>query len=238
MAESSAKKWLPSFGRRIGRSLKPHRKKLLQRALPQWECPLPEPQQGRAFDAPALFGNHNPLWLEIGFGAGEHLEHLAKHYPAINFIGAEPFMNGVVRLLSAIEKQSITNIRILPDDVRLLLESLPDASLDRVDILFPDPWRKSRHYKRRLIQTAFLDMLARVMKPHATLWLATDHEDYSVWMLEQLLPHPAFIWQAGDVDGWHLPPEDWHQTRYESKGVEAGRPPVYLHFSRAEGALQ
>ncbi len=138
----------------------------------------------------------NPLWLEIGFGAGEHLAHQAALYPEVGIIGCEPFINGIATLLALVPPPQggapPNNIRIFNGDARLLIEKLPDASLEKVFILYPDPWPKARHHKRRLISKEFLNNLACVMKPGAELRLATDHGDYCTWMLERLLTHGGY----------------------------------------------
>lgn len=172
----------------------------------------------------------HPLWLEIGFGGGEHLAHQAALNPNVSIIGCEPYINGIGDLLKAISAQKLSNIRVHGDDARPLIESLPDACLEKVFILYPDPWPKVRHHKRRLVSTELLDDLARVMKPGAELRLATDHADYCTWMLERLLIHPDFTWTAKDCDDWLKPWADWIPTRYEQKGL-AGKP-TYLTFLR------
>lgn len=177
----------------------------------------------------------NPLWLEIGFGGGEHLAHQAMLHPNTAIIGCEPYINGIGDLLKKIEAEKLENIRVFTEDARLLIEKLPGACLDKVFILYPDPWPKARHHKRRLIAGPFLDMLARVMKPGATLQLATDWADYATWMLEQLLPHPSFAWTAKTCDDWLNPPADWLSTRYEQKALREKRTPTYLSFLRLDG---
>ena len=172
----------------------------------------------------------NPLWLEIGFGGGEHLAHQASLNPGVGIIGCEPYINGIAGLLKHIDDEKLSNIRVFTEDARLLIEQLPDASLERVFILYPDPWPKVRHHKRRLVSTETLNSLARVMKSGGELRLATDHADYCTWMLERLLPHPAFTWQAKSCDDWLKPWADWIPTRYEQKRL-AGMP-TYLTFVR------
>lgn len=172
----------------------------------------------------------NPLWLEIGFGGGEHLAFQAETNPGVGIIGCEPYVNGIGELLKQIEAKKLTNIRLHGDDARPLIEQLPDASLSRVFILYPDPWPKSRHHKRRLVSRPLLDALSRVMKPGSELRLATDHADYACWMLEQLLSHRSFEWQAKGCDDWLKPWPDYTPTRYEQKAL-AGRP-TYLTFTR------
>ncbi len=170
--------------------------------------------------------------LEIGFGAGEHLLAQAAHNPDTLFIGCEPYINGVAKCLVGIEQQKLNNIRLFTDDARKLIEALPDACLDAVFILFPDPWPKARHNKRRLVNAETLSMLARVHKPGGRLLLATDHVDYSVWMLELLLTHPDYRWTAGEQADWQTPPADWTETKYQRKTTEQGREPVFLECVR------
>jgi tRNA (guanine-N7-)-methyltransferase len=172
------------------------------------------------------------LWLEIGFGAGEHLAEQATAHPDIGFLGAEVFENGVVKLLAEVRRRDLANVRILVDDARLLLAALPDACLGRVFILFPDPWPKQRHHKRRMVSPAALDQLARTMKAGAELRLATDDADYLRAMLELVPAHPGFVWQARRPADWLRRPPDWPATRYEAKALAAGRIPHFLRFTR------
>ena len=177
-------------------------------------------------------GAFTDVWLEIGFGAGEHLARQAENNPGIGLIGAEPFVAGMAKLLSKIELAKLSNIRLYTEDARDILAALPDASLARVFILFPDPWPKTRHHKRRFIQMEMLDELARVMRPGAELLFATDDQSYLVWALERLSAHPAFAWRAGTAADWRARAADWPETRYEAKAVAAGRPCAYLSFNR------
>lgn len=172
------------------------------------------------------------VWLEIGFGGGEHLAAQAAAHPAIGLLGSEVFENGVTRLVSAIARENLGNIRIFADDARLLLAALPDRSIGRVFILFPDPWPKLRHHKRRLVAPATLDQLARVMTDGAELRLATDDPDYLAWMLEAATAHPEFAWTARRAGDWRDRPHDWPPTRYEDKARAAGRRPSFLRFVR------
>lgn len=217
----SAERLQQSFGRRVGRSLTPHKKKLRDELLPQYTVQMPQ-------NANAL-----KLALEVGFGGGEHLYHAAKHDPETLYIGAEPFIDGVMKLVTVLDEHPLDNIRIFNDDVRLLMAEMPDGCLDDCYVLFPDPWRKTRHHKRRLIQHPFLDEVHRLLKPEGRLLLATDHRDYSVWMLEQMLTHSGFSWTAKRSEDWMQPPERWTQTRYQQKATEQGREPVFLEFVRA-----
>ncbi len=218
---------LRSFGRRRGKKLRTGKQTLFDTLLPACAVTIP---MGGMLNPSALFSEKKAYWLEIGFGGGEHLAHQATLNPNIGIIGCEPYINGIAGLLKHIDDHALGNIRIYTDDARLLVARLPDASLERVFILYPDPWPKARQRKRRLVSTDTLDELARVMKSGALLRLATDHADYAVWMLERLLPHPAFSWTANTCEDWLNPPPDWIPTRYEQKAL-AGRP-TYLEFIR------
>lgn len=217
-------------GRRRGHRLRPGRRGLMESLLPRLRLPVPCPDGGPA----VLFGKDGvtDVWMEIGFGAGEHLAAQAVANPGIGFIGCEPFVNGVAALLSLIERQAIGNVRIFDNDVRLLFDALPDACLGRVFALFGDPWPKKRHAKRRLLGPQVLDALARLMKDGAELRFASDDSGYVSWTLEQVLRHPAFAWPARTSADWRLPPKDWIGTRYEAKALAAGRRCCYLSFRR------
>ncbi len=219
------------YGRRRGRRLRLRRRRLIDEVLPR--LALAAPADGM-LDPGGLFGfTPQDVWLEIGFGAGEHLAWQAAHNPRVGFIGAEPFVNGVARLLAHIEDEGLGNIRIVADDVRPVLARLPAACLGRVFVLFPDPWPKARHHRRRIICREMLDQLAGLMRDGAELRLATDDEDYLCWMLEHLLAHPAFCWLAARADDWRQRPLDWPATRYEVKMSAAGRRASYLRFARS-----
>jgi tRNA (guanine-N7-)-methyltransferase len=220
---------IASYGRRRGRRLRSGKQSLMDEVLPEVSVTLPE--RG-VLDLKKIFPKAKEAWLEIGFGGGEHLAHQARQNPDTGIIGCEPYVNGIAGLLKSIHDEKLNNIRIYPDDVRLLLEKIPDWALSRVFILYPDPWPKARHHKRRLISKEFLDTLSRVMKPGAELRLATDWEDYATWMLERVLPHPGFTWTAKTCDDWLTPPADWLSTRYEQKALAEGRVPTYLRFVR------
>ena len=173
-----------------------------------------------------------PVWLEIGFGAGEHLAAQAQRHREINFIGCEVFENGIAKLLERMERQRLDNIRVFNQDARLLIEAMPTASVDRVSILFPDPWPKRRHAKRRIISRETLDSLATIMKDGAELRVATDDRDYVCWIIERLTDHPAFEWLARRRTDWRERPADWPPTRYEEKALAAGRLPVFFRSRR------
>ncbi len=221
-----------SYGRRRGRPLRAGRAELVDDLLPRHT--VAAPAAGEILDPASLFP-HRPeaVWLEIGFGGGEHLAAQAEAHRGIGFIGAEPYINGVAGLLARIRSAGLDNIRLWPNDIRLLLPAFPAASLGRVFVLFPDPWPKARHHKRRLIARPFLDELARVLAPGGELRLATDDPDYLTWMLAQVTAHPAFRWLARRADDWRVRPADWPATRYEGKALAQGRKSTYLRFCRS-----
>lgn len=217
------------FGRRKGPALSAHQSGLLETLLPRL---LIEPAPGR--DPRAYFSaSVSEVWFEIGFGGGEHLLWQAQAKPDIGLIGAEPYVSGVAKLLSKLDAAPATgNIRLYMEDATDIIEALPDASLARVFVLFPDPWPKTRHHKRRFIQTAMLDRLARVMKQGAELRFATDDNGYLVWTLERLSAHSSFVWLAKTAKDWRARPADWPETRYEAKAIRAGSTCTYLRFVR------
>jgi tRNA (guanine-N7-)-methyltransferase len=218
------------YGRRRGRPLRRGQRLLTGTLLPQLSVSLP---CAGGFDPRAAFaGPPREIWLEIGFGGGEHLTDQAERHPDIGFIGCEVFENGVARLLALIERRRLANIRIFNDDARLLIAASPPASFGRVFILFPDPWPKRRHHKRRIVSADTLDGLARTMAVGAELRLATDDRDYLAAMLELVCRHPAFEWTARRAADWRERPSDWPATRYEAKARAAGRAPCFLRFRR------
>jgi tRNA (guanine-N7-)-methyltransferase len=218
------------YGRRRGRPLRPGQRQLAETLLPRLAISLPE--RGR-LDPTALFSAPvSAVWLEIGFGGGEHLAEQAAGHPDIGFIGCEVFENGVARLLGEIDRRGLGNIRLFTDDARLLLDALEPASVGRVFILFPDPWPKQRHHKRRLVAPPTLERLAEIMPKESELRLATDDPDYLAWMIEHVTAHPGFVWLARRPADWRERPSDWPPTRYEAKAVAAGRTPVFLRFAR------
>lgn len=189
------------------------------------------PEPGRApqnYFAPPV----REVWLEIGFGAGEHLFWQAQNHPEIGIIGVEPYVAGMAKLLAKLAPEGGGNIRLYSEDAREVIAALPDASLSRAFILFPDPWPKTRHHKRRFIQMEILDQLARLMKKGAELRFGTDDAGYRDWALERLAAHPAFAWLAKGASDWRARPPDWPQTRYEAKAIAAGRVCTYLRFVR------
>jgi tRNA (guanine-N7-)-methyltransferase len=218
-------------GRRHGRRLRAGQKRLLTDLLPKLRIALPP--AGAQLDPAALFEPRpREIWLEIGFGGGEHLAWQAERHPEIGFIGAEFFINGIASLIGHAARRRLGNLRIHPDDARPLLEALPDRSIGRVFLLFPDPWPKARHARRRFISAQSLAEFARILPEGAELRIASDDPGYVAWTLEHLAGSRDFDWLAeGPVD-WRVRPEDWPATRYEEKAVRAGRRPVYLRFRR------
>jgi tRNA (guanine-N7-)-methyltransferase len=173
------------------------------------------------------------VWLEIGFGGAEHLIWQAQRHPEVGFIGAEPFVNGVAKLLDAVEAKGLGNVRVWDDDARALLAWLPDASVSRVFVLFPDPWPKLRHRKRRIVSSAFGREIARILRPAGELRLATDIGDYAAQMLIEIGSVDGLTWTAERAADWRLRPSDWPQTRYEAKAGREGRRSAYLRFRRS-----
>lgn len=208
------------YGRRKGKALRPHHARLIAELLPQV-----------TFD-PARLDRARPLRLEIGFGGGEHLAHQAALNPDIAFIGAEPFVNGVAKLLAVIEAKKLGNISIHPDDARALFESLPDRSLERIYLLYPDPWPKARHLRRRLVSAETLTQFHRMLKPGGLFLFASDIAHYVQWTLFEMRKAGGFTWLAESADDWRKPFPDWIETRYEAKAKREGRVPCYLTFRR------
>jgi tRNA (guanine-N7-)-methyltransferase len=219
------------YGRRKGRPLRAGRQRLIDELLPRLRFAVDEGTTG--LDLAALFGRAAPLWLEIGFGGGEHLADQAAAYPAMNHIGCEYFINGVSSLLRHVEDRQLGNVRVLMDDAKLLLPLLPPGSLARVFVLFADPWRKARHAKRRFVQTETLAALHGVMAEGAQLRLASDHPKLIEWY-DAVLP-TAQRWFEIDyrapLSGFDRP-ADWPPTRYEQKAIAAGREPIYWSLTR------
>jgi tRNA (guanine-N7-)-methyltransferase len=215
-------------GRSKGKALRPHQAELVETLLPRLSLDLAQP-----FDARSLFpGEIRELRLEIGFGGGEHLIEAATREPDVGFIGCEPFVNGVAKLLSALERRAAQNVRIYRGDAALVLDWLPKACLSRVYLFYPDPWPKRRQRKRRFVCRETLDLLARVMQSGAELRFATDIDDYAAWTLARVRAHPDFSWRALSAEDWTRPWAGWTPTKYERKAMAEGRKPVYLTFLR------
>lgn len=217
---------LRSFGRLKSRPIKPRQAALMDSLLPSIRAPLED------FDPHALMPDAREVWLEVGFGGGEHMAAQAARSPDTLILGAEPFLNGVASALRHVEEAGLRNVRIHDNDVRELMARMPDACLDRVFVLFPDPWPKARHNKRRLIQAETLSELARLLKPGGRLRFATDWADYADWTLERVLAGGHFAWPAERAEDWRVPPADHITTRYEEKRL-GDCAPVFLDFVKA-----
>jgi tRNA (guanine-N7-)-methyltransferase len=222
-------------GRRKGRPLRKQRQKLLEELLPRLRIDLMEAAPG-SLDPGSLFtatpSVPREIWLEVGFGGGEHFCAQAETHPDIGLIGCEPFINGVAAALKRIAVSQLTNVRLFTDDAHILIDALKEASLTRVFVLFPDPWPKARHAKRRFISGPTLDGLARVMAPGALLHVASDDAGMIRWALSAGLAHPGFDWIAERAADWRDRPSDQPPTRYEEKARGRGICPVFLAFRR------
>lgn len=217
------------FGRRSGKRLHAGQDLLFRELLPRLEIALPEGE----LDPRALFATASRFELEIGYGGGEHLARLAAASPQTGFIGCEVFSGGIGKLLEAIAAQNLANIRLFSEDALKLLVKLPDASLDAAYLLYPDPWPKSRHHKRRFVSPTTLGELARVLKPGAPFRFATDIEDYANWTLAHVLRCPGLGFAPARPGSWHVPYPGWQPTRYELKARAAGRArSFYFEFLR------
>jgi tRNA (guanine-N7-)-methyltransferase len=223
------------YGRRKGRPLRKGRQFLFDELLPRITVPL---NPGVELDPAALFKSgeeavgQEAVWLEIGFGGGEHLAHQAAAHPAIGFIGCEVFESGIASGLSHIAERKLENVRIHPEDARTLLAALQPQSLERIFLLFPDPWPKRRHEPRRFVNRGNLDRLADLLRDGGELRIASDDPTYVEWTLRHVPIHPAFQWLAQSPRDWQERPEDAVETRYEKKAREAGRVPHFFRFRR------
>ena len=219
------------FGRRKGHPLKPRQQALFDALLPRLALDLatPAPANLRALFATPV----DDVRLEIGFGGAEHLIAQAKALPSMGFIGTDAFVNAMAKALVAIENDALANIRLYFGDASELLDWLPDASLSRIDLLYPDPWPKRRHWKRRFIQDETLTRLARILRQNGELRFATDIADYAAYALARVLRSPDFFWTAQCANDWREPWPDFAGTRYEAKAKREGRRPAYFIFRRA-----
>jgi tRNA (guanine-N7-)-methyltransferase len=215
------------YGRSSGKTLRAGQQRLLAEALPLFSIAPESLAEARGFAALP-----REMWLEIGFGAGEHLVAQAKANPDVAIVGCEPFLNGVVAALAGIEREQLSNVRLRRGDAQSLIEAAPDAFFSRVFMLYPDPWPKRRHNKRRVVAASVIEELARVMRRGAELRFATDIDDYAGWTLTRFLASPHFRWAVTRSDDWRRPWPDWRPTRYEAKARAEGRGSVYLTFVR------
>jgi tRNA (guanine-N7-)-methyltransferase len=231
MAEERRKRSTEAFfGRRRGKTLRPAQAGTAELLLPGLKLDLSQPAPA---DLTSLFAVPvSGVRLEIGFGGGEHLHHEAGRFPGTGFIGVEPFVNGMAKFLSQLHATPRANIRLHDDDATQLLDWLPEASLDGIDLFYPDPWPKKRHWKRRFVNAANLARFARVLKGGGRFRFASDIDTYVDWTLLACRAHGAFDWQAASAQDWRTPYEGWPGTRYEAKALREGRKPAYLTFVR------
>lgn len=226
----TAKPYLRSFGRVRGKTLRHRPRALMDEVLPTIRA-----TDNHGALLPEII-TAKRLILEIGFGAGEHLVAYAKAYPDTLCLGAEPFENAVAKILRPISQENIENIRIHMGDARGLISLLPDHSIDAIYLLFPDPWPKAKHHKRRIFNHEFLKSIARLQASGAVLQLATDHADYACWMLEHLQSTPYYAWQAATKADWENPPAIWAETKYQRKTTAEGRNPMFFRCLRTQVA--
>lgn len=216
------------FGRRSGKTLHGGQKALVDDVLPQVEITL-----SGQLDPKTLFADAQKIVIEIGYGGGEHLARKAAEEPSTGFIGCEVFTGGIGKMVQAIAAAELANVRLFTDDALKLLMELPDASIDAVYLLYPDPWPKTRHHKRRFVSPTTLAELARVIRPSGTFYFATDIEDYADWTLAHILRAPQFRFTAEVPGEWHQPYPGWQPTRYEQKARREGRlVSFYFAFAR------
>jgi len=218
-------KLIRSFGRTKSRKLSDHKQSLLSELLPKY--------QFEQSDLNLLIKNFNEIHLEIGFGFGDFLYETAKNNPEIGFVGCEPHINGVVNLLAKLEQEPLKNIKILNSDSRPFLEEIPNNIFQKIYILFPDPWPKLKHYKRRLINVKFLELLHQKMSEGSELIIASDHDSYKEWIMIEILKSHLFNWSAKSKFDWQNFPANWIQTKYQKKAAIEGRASVYLEFIKA-----
>ncbi|MFO1150144.1 MAG: tRNA (guanine(46)-N(7))-methyltransferase TrmB [Alsobacter sp.] len=213
------------FGRRKGKRLRSAQAGLVDDLLPRLRLdPKALPP-----DVAALFPRAvDEVWLEIGFGGGEHLVARARENPRVGILGCEPFVNGMAKLLAAIEAGGLDNVRLYDGDAGEVIDALPAGCLSRVYLLYPDPWPKRRHNKRRFVSDAMLARLARITRPGATFHFASDIDHYVGWTLRRLMRSPDFAWTATRPDDWRKPFPGWPGTRYEAKALREGRVPSYI----------
>ena len=234
LTHPSGTPWRNFYGRFKGKTLRPTQIEYLENdldALSPGPISVEENPDRTGLDMSAIFDG-KPVWLEIGFGGGEHLVHQATQNPDVGIIGCEPFINGVAMLLGKIRDADARNIRVYPGDARHLFDVVPEGSIDRAFLLYPDPWPKKRHHRRRFVTAEHLEPLARVLKKDAIFRVATDIPDYVRQTLQEV-PKAGFEWLAEGPEDWRTPWGDWISTRYEQKALREGRTPHYLTFRRS-----
>lgn len=215
-------------GRRVGKPLRPLQAEAHARLIARYRLSL-----DALADPATLFPRPvEALGLEIGFGGGEHLVHAARTLPSWGFLGVEPFLNGMTRALMDMEAAGLDTVRVFDDDAALVLARLPAGCLDRVDLFYPDPWPKRRHWKRRFVRADNLDLITRALKPGGLFRFASDVPDYVDWCLREVRAHGALDWTAQAADDWRRPFAGWPGTRYEEKALKAGRVGTYLTFAK------
>ncbi len=219
------------FGRRKGKALSARQADGMRTVYPQYRLDLERPPPA---DPRQLFPvDIAAIRLEIGFGGGEHFLHRAAAEPGTGFIGVEPFVNGMAKCVAALAAAPRPNVKLHDDDATRLLDWLPAGSIDRIDLLYPDPWPKKKHWKRRFVSPRNLDRMAHVLRSGGQFCFASDIDSYVNWTLLHCRAHPALDWQANTAADWRLPFAGWPGTRYEAKALREGRTPAYLTFRRA-----
>ena len=223
------------YVRRFGRALSGSRKTALEKYQPLTALPDDFYSVGDLVSPFTLF-DHQPdkIWIEIGFGSGDHLAEQMKRHPDVGFIGVEPFVNGVSTFFTLIDEALAKRVRIEMDDAVTLCEKLEPASVERIYVLNPDPWHKKKHHKRRIIRPETLDIYARILKPGAELIFSSDVEYLNEWMLCHATSHPKFCWEIGRWDDCYRTPEGWVKTRYELKGAKGAKQQAYFKFIRTD----
>lgn len=218
------------FGRRKGKALRGNQIRLIEENLESMRLDLGSAAPG---DLRTLFAAPvEKIRLEIGFGGGEHLVHRAAECPKTGFIGVEPFVNSMAKLLKKVEELGLGNIRLHDDDATVVLDWLPENSIDQIDLLYPDPWPKKRHWKRRFVSNVNLDRIARVLKPEGRFCFASDIDTYVNWTLFHVTKNGRLEWTARNAADWLTPFETWPGTRYEAKAKREGRSSAYLTFAK------
>lgn len=216
-----------SFGRIKSRKLSHKKQDLYQNLLPKYDF----------IKAGKDFLQQKELFLEIGFGFGDFTFKLAQNNPNANVIAGETHINGVINLLAKLQSQPLSNLKIFTSDIRLLLAEIPDSIFNKIYILFPDPWPKSKHHKRRIINQQFLHILSQKIKNNGQLIIATDHDSYKIWIMSHIMSHQDFSWQANQAGDWQNFPQNWTYTKYQNKAQKEGRNSVYLEFIKSSAKI-